>query len=238
MRNDTAKPLTASQELLLGAADLESSGKKEFSEWDWSVAVWKRNKNRFGCRGYEDYYPDHKRVSMEFMARTKKENPIRRGLVVKVKTNTYALTDTGRAEAARLHDSNQAGGASLRAPQSIYDAVAPFCKNSVFRRHTKDPDEPRMWLSAASFYQMSSPDPLHVTDRLREAETAIKNAAEWMDENGVEKIHRGVSSSGKAGGAITRNDVDLLRKFDRLLRSRFSKQLKVIEAALKKEHAA
>ena len=69
----------AAEEILLGADDLDRAGMREFSEWDLTVATWKRNPNRFGCRGYEDRYPDHKRVMMEIMGTTKKDNPLRRG---------------------------------------------------------------------------------------------------------------------------------------------------------------
>ena len=156
MINVKTRPLTAAQEILFGAADLDANGKAEFSEWDLTVATWKRNPNRFGCRGYEAQYPDHKRVMMEIMGTTKKENPIRRGWFERVRQNTYSLTNLGRTEAERLSKRGKTGGDSNRSPQSIYDAVVPLYKSSVFRKHSKNKEEPRMWLGAASVLQLSS----------------------------------------------------------------------------------
>ncbi len=42
------KKTTAANEILLAANDLASAGKNEFSEWDLTVAAWKRDSNRFG----------------------------------------------------------------------------------------------------------------------------------------------------------------------------------------------
>ena len=104
-----ANPLSAAKVILLAAADLAADGSGEFSEWDLTVASWRRDQNRFGCRGYEDEYPDHKRVMMEIMGKKKKDNPIRQGWVERVRPNFYRMTALGLAEAERL------GKGSMRA---------------------------------------------------------------------------------------------------------------------------
>ena len=172
MKKTNPKTLTAAQEILLAAASLDAEDKTTFTEWDLTVATWQRNENRFGCRGYEAQYPDHKRVMMEIMGTTKKENPIRRGWLLKVRQNTYALTDLGRSEAERLTYSRLPGTSFPRSPQPIYDSVVPYYKSAVFRKHSKDKNEPRMWVGAASFLQLTSMDPQHVRDRL----AATRNA--------------------------------------------------------------
>lgn len=225
MFNDRSKSLTAAQEILFGAMDLDTDGKAEFSEWDLTVATWMRNPNRFGCRGYETQYPDHKRVMMEIMGTTKKENPIRRGWIKKVKQNTYGLTNLGRTEADRLSRIGKTGLTSPRSPQAIYDAVAPLYKSSVFRKHSKNKEEPRMWLGAASFLQLTSSDPQHLCDRLNATESAIENAVTWMDENNTNVIRRGVTGSGEA---ISRQNLKQLRDFFDTIKHRFFDQIKVI----------
>lgn len=230
MSYDRSKVLTAAQEILFGAADLDAEGKAEFSEWDLTVATWKRNPNRFGCRGYEAQYPDHKRVMMEIMGTTKKENPIRRGWLEKARQNTYSLTNLGRTEAQRLSQRGKTGGDSRRSPQAVYDAVAPLYKNSVFRKHSRDKDEPRMWLGAASFLQLTSSDPQHLRDRMIATESAIENAIAWMDENNTDMIRRGVSGSGEA---IWRENLNQLRDFYATIKDRFADQIKAITRRLK-----
>src|SRR5580704_9016295 len=159
--------MTAAQEILLGARDLDGAEKSEFSEWDLTVAVWKRNRNRFGCRGYEADYPDHKRVMMEIMGGTK-DNPLRKGWIKRVRPNFYALTDLGKGEADRLSASGESsGGQHHRSPQPIFDAVAPYFNHSIFRKFCASPEEPKMWLGAASFLGITRNEALHFEDRLR-----------------------------------------------------------------------
>ena len=218
--------VTAAQAILLGASDLAEAGFSEFSEWDLTVATWKRNPNRFGCRGYEAMYPDHKRVMMEIMGTTKKENPIRRGWLEKTRPNTYRLTNIGITEADRLKRDVSSDRKSVRSPQAIYDAVAPLYRNSAFRKHSRDADEPRMWLGAASFFQLTSGDPQHLEDRLRSTAATITNALDWMEENRADQIQRGVSGGSEA---ISKDSVLKLREFYEMLLKRFSDQIEAVK---------
>lgn len=220
--------LTAAQEILFGAYDLDQAGHSEFSEWDLTVSTWKRNKNRFGCRGYENQYPDHKRVMMEIMGTTKKDNPIRRGWFEKIKPNTYTLTNLGLSEVERLSRSHHPDHQSTRSPQAIYDAVAPLYRSNVFRKHIRDRDEPRMWLGAASFLQLTKSDPQHLEDRVRSTETAIQNALDWLDENRVDHIQRGVSGGSEA---ISKNSLVQLKQFHATLIDKFSGQIDALKKA-------
>lgn len=222
MPRSPASTLTAAQEILFGAYDLDKAGRSEFSEWDLTVSTWKRNPNRFGCRGYEAQYPDHKRVMMEIMGTTKKDNPLRRGWFEKIRPNTYRLTKLGLSEAERLSQIRNTDVQSTRSPQAIYDAVAPLYRSNVFRKHSRDPEEPRMWLGAASFLQLTKNDPQHVEDRLRATETAIKNAIDWLDEHETDHIQRGVSGGSEV---ISRNSLQQLKSFYETILDRFSGQI-------------
>lgn len=218
--------LTAAQEVLFGAWDLDQAGAKEFTEWDLTVSTWKRNPNRFGCRGYEDRYPDHKRVMMEIMGTTKKDNPIRRGWFEKTRSNHYRLTDIGRSEADRLSGVKGPSEKSHRSPQPIYDAVSPLYRQSVFRKYCSDPNEPRMWLGAASFLGLTSNDAQHVEDRRQATRTAIENAIAWLDTTGAESFRRGVSGGEEA---ISKESLHKLREFLATLETRFANQFEAIK---------
>lgn len=221
MSNLPIRGLTAAQEILFAANDLYSGGKLEFTEWDLTVAAWKRNPNRFGCRGYENEYPDHKRVMMEIMG-NKKDNPVRVGTVEKTRPNCYRLTNLGQSQVARLRQAKGEGQQSIRSPQSIYDAVSPYYKSPVFQKHARDAEEPRMWLGAASFFQLANSETRHLEDRLRATEMAIRDALTWVEENGVDQINRGVSAGGEA---ISKDDLLRLQAFFGLLQERFAHQL-------------
>jgi hypothetical protein len=217
--------LTAAQEILFGAYDLAKSGSAEFSEWDLTVATWRRNPNRFGCRGYEEKYPDHKRVMMEIMGTTKKDNPLRRGWFERSRSNHYRITDLGIAEADRLSEIKSTGEKSHKSPQPIYDAVAPFYRHPVFRKFVKDPEEPRMWLGAASFYGLSSNEPQHVEDRRHATKAAIDNALTWLKESKADSFRRGVSGGEEA---ISNDSLVKLKEFVGVLESRFAGQIEAI----------
>ena len=99
--SESTRRLTAAQIILLAGEDLTNGGVSEFSEWELTVAAWKRDRERFGLRGFKDDFPDHKRVMMEIMGQ-KPHNPLQLKLMEKLRPNYYRLTDTGRQEATRL----------------------------------------------------------------------------------------------------------------------------------------
>ena len=217
--------LTASQEVLLGAAELHSQGFAEFSEWDLTVAVWKRNRNKFGCRGYEDKYPDHKRVMMEIMSREKKDNPLRRGWFEKTRPNFYKITNLGLSEATRLEHRAGDVTATLRSPDNVYEVVAPYVNHRVFKDFCRNSDEPSTWLGASSFLGITKNDPIHLEDQIRKATGAAEQATLWFDENGQDSLRRGPSGGGMT---IRRQEVKKLHDLLVVIKDRFRLQLDAI----------
>lgn len=98
---ERTRKLRAADIVLLAAYDLFRKGFPDFNEWDLTVATWERDKKRFGMRGMESMYPDHKRVSMEYMGQ-KTTGLIFRKLLFKSKPNWYRLTPEGVREAVAL----------------------------------------------------------------------------------------------------------------------------------------
>ena len=217
-------PPTAAQVVVLAAVDLVDTGSDEFSEWDLTVAAWKRDASRFGCRGYEDLYPDHKRVMMEIMSRKKKDNPLRRGWMEKVRPNYYRVTPLGVAEARRIGGSGLTPSAAP-APHAVYDAVIRYVEHPVFRRYLEDNDEPRSWVSAASFLNLNQMTALELDDTLRAASGAARAACEWFRESGEVTLRRG---QGGGGRSILRAEVERLPEFLGTLEARFAPQMEAL----------
>lgn len=216
---------TAAQEILLAAADLSNAGKRDFTEWELTVAAWRRDNNRFGLRGFEANHPDHKRVMMEIMGQTKKDNPIRRRFIERTKPNYYRLTDLGAAEAAAIHDGPDVEVTSSKSPGPIYVVIEPFVESPPFRAWLKDKDEPRSWLGAAAFLGLSRNTANELNDRMRAIETAVRQAKTWCFESGRENITRGVHGGSRP---IPLSEIDAIQKFLDVLRSRFSRQIDAI----------
>src|SRR3989337_1721776 len=95
--------LSISEKLLLAAYSLEEDGRRPFSAEELVVSAWRKFPDAFGLAGHRDddgrlSYPDSNRVFAEIMG----SKPIRkRGLLTKVGSKMYQLTEVGR-EHARL----------------------------------------------------------------------------------------------------------------------------------------
>lgn len=217
--------LNSSEEILLAAADLYNEGIQEFSEWDLSVYAWKRNKNKFGCRGYEDHYPDHKRVMSEIMGKTKPSNPLRKGWLEKTRVNHYKITKLGLAEADRIKSQLSGVKSNRKSTADIYDAVRPYITHNVFEAYLNDKQEPKTWLGGAAFLGINSYDPTTLNDKITHAESAVLTAIRWLDENSVDDLKRGPAGGGKA---FTRNTLEILFGFIKEIQDRFSNQINAI----------
>lgn len=224
--NSTQRRPTAALEILFAANDLANAGNAEFSEWDLTVASWKRDPNRFGCRGYESQYPDHKRVMMEIMGQTKKDNPLRRGWLVRTRSNHYGITPLGRNEVGKIAPASKEHKKTDRSPQDIYDAISPYFSSLTFKKFIKDHSEPKMWLGAASFLGISRNDALHLNDRLEAARAAISQSLAWFDETDQGSLRRGATGSGVS---ITRRDVEKLQTLLATIKDRFKVQIEAIQ---------
>jgi hypothetical protein len=216
--------LTAVEEILLAAAELAGDDNSEFSEWELTVQAWKRNRNRFGLHGFEDQYPNHKRVSKEIMNQGP-YSPIRQGWMTKVRTNYYRLTPLGLAAAERLKGRVGETVGTARASQNVFDSLAKYIEHRAFRDYCRDPEEPRTWLGAAAFLGITKNEPRELADRICAAENTIKQASAWMDHEKRDTIRRG-----PVGGSITirRLDVERLAEFLNVLQSRFELQMGAI----------
>jgi hypothetical protein len=216
---------TAAQEILLAAADLANAGKRDFTEWELTVAAWRRDSNRFGLRGFESDHPDHKRVMMEIMGQTKKDNPIRRRFIEKTKPNYYRLTDLGAAEVAAIQRGPETEATSSRSPGPIYVAIEPLVESPPFRAWLKDSDEPRSWLGAAAFLGLSRNTANELNDRMRAIETAVRRAKEWCLQAERTDITRGVHGGSRP---IPVAEIEQLQAFLDMLRIRFARQIEAI----------
>ena len=217
--------LTAAQVVLLAADDLDQKGVVEFTEWDLTVSAWTRDHNRFGLRGYETEHPDHKRVMMEIMGKTKKDNPIRRGFMEKTRANHYHLTDLGRAEAKVLGSRADADHQSALSPQLIYNAVRKYTDSKSFQAFLADPNEPRSWLGAATFLGLSENTPNELNDRIRSVYHSVQQAENWCEENDRNGIRDGPTGGAKA---IPLSKIRRLPEFLEVLEQRFERQMDAI----------
>jgi hypothetical protein len=218
------KKLTGAEAILLAASDLTAAGSVEFSEWQLSVATWKRDPSKFGMRGFESQYPDHKRVMKEIMGSAPR-NPVVRGLLERVRENHYRLTPVGRTEVTKITAAEDVN-ASPRSASELYDGIRQYAEHRVFLEWLRNPDEPRTWLGAAAFLELTTHDPTELKKALRAPVVLATDALEWLEENHRDHITRGPVGGGKP---ITRKDLHKLRDFVGVLQARFASQIGAIE---------
>src|SRR2546422_184533 len=102
MRNNNG--LTVPEKLLLAASELEEKGLRPFSAEDLVVSAWRKFPDTFGLAGHrgengQPAYPDSNRVFAEIMG----SKPIRkRGMLEKVGSKMYQVTEAGREHAEHL----------------------------------------------------------------------------------------------------------------------------------------
>jgi hypothetical protein len=213
--------LTGAQTVLLAAEDLAVQGKLIFSEWDLSVATWKRDKNTFGMRGYEDLYPNHKRCMGELINK-KRGSLVGDGLIEWVKTNYYQITNLGRTRAQMLTSSNRETSPS---PGSIFQAVKPYATNRSFQSWLENPNEPRTWLGVSTFFRLRENTPNELAMKVRQAENCIKEASSWLKESGRDRLTEGP----RGGSSINSETILKLQEFVEVLLARFKADVDYIK---------
>ncbi|HWD38392.1 MAG TPA: hypothetical protein VG944_06055 [Fimbriimonas sp.] len=214
--------LSASQMILIAALEMHQRGVKEFSEWDLTVEAWKLDPKRFGCRGYTDLYPDHKRVMMEIMGKTKKDNPVTKGWIKKVRPNFYKLMPSGVIQAQSLR-SDSYGQTRSNSNEQVYDALKPYLEHRVFTNFVKNGDKPNMWLTVEAFYGITALGKAQVEAKLRAFEQAIEIAKAQVATSGS-------FSRGPVGGSqrVTADKLGKLDELHELIKQGFAKQFETI----------
>jgi hypothetical protein len=226
----TPQKLTASETVLLAAADLTADGKQEFSEWDLTVAAWALDRQRFGLRGYALSHPDHKRVMMEIMGK-KASSPVQQKYLEKTRPNYYRLTQLGKAIAAGLRSDSRTPGPAAPAPaagkptaakpapaavsrspvQELYEKAALYVGKPEFRRWQDNPEEPRDWAGAAKFLGLNGTETrIDPIERLEEVRAAIQAALDWCTAQDTVYLTKGGNASSPIHVSDLANVLDFL----------------------------
>ena len=91
---------SSTEYILMAMTQLTDQGKFEVTEWDITVATWTLNKKKFGLSGYNELFPDHKKVYIELIRKyanntTGRMNILSNFIVKTSKPSIYAPTEIG-----------------------------------------------------------------------------------------------------------------------------------------------
>lgn len=213
-----SKRSTAAQVILLAADDLSAAGSREFTEWELTVAAWRRDPARFGLRGFEQKYPDHKRVMSEIMG-SKPSNPVQLRHLEKVRPSTYRLTALGRSEAARLRSGGSLKTTRERDPHAT---LAAYVGGRAFVRWRNDPEQPRHWADVAEFLTAAPGAPEDdVPAQLDYVRRAIRSGLDYCRSKDVVRL----DPRGPGGAPIYVRDLAELSDFLLALQYRFPDEM-------------
>jgi hypothetical protein len=215
---------SVSDKLLIAAYALEASGKIPFTAEDLVVSAWRAFPDTFGLAGHNDVsgeleYPDSNRVFAEIMG----SKPIRkRGLLRKVGTKMYQLTEAGRERARFL--APQTGRADTR-KLSLSRGIEAELQRLLAARAT---DKYRLgrkdqitFRDACAFWGISPrSSAIELEGRRASAQDTIQRALQAIDEGGTTFEH--------AGAPLQRQDVEGLTSAAAYMEAAFSSELEVI----------
>lgn len=222
----TRSALTVAEKLILAAADLESAGTSAFSAEDLVVRAWELFPDTFGLAGYNDEaglprFPDSNRVFSEIMG----SKPIRkRGLLQKVGTKKYSLTQSGRDFAGMLAtrgtDAPEKAGLSRGSKQDLRRLLG----SRAFEKYRDGREDEITFYDACAFWGISPRSSAmnlaarteHVRAMVETANTSLRGKNEKLLKHG--------------GQVLSKKDLENLEDLQTFMQERFKEELAVISA--------
>lgn len=219
-------PLSVVDKLLLAAYDLSLKGKAPFSAEDLVVSAWMLYPRTFGLAGYNGdsgnpRYPDSNRVYAEVMG----SKPIRkRGLVRKVGTKKYEITEAG-LESARLLSARKSEPQTEKATlaRETGDALKHLLSSRARAKFLAGRQGDVTFSDACAFWGISPRSTaIQLQGRLANLRHLLESAQQATGREGASFTHGGDSFSAQ--------DLSQLAEIDLFMRDRFRVELQHIAA--------
>lgn len=226
--------LSITDKLLLAAFDLEQRGHCPFSAEDLVVSAWQKFPDAFGLAGHRGdkgqlCYPDSNRVFAEIMG----SKPIRkRGLLRKVATKMYQLTEGGREHAGLLlrrtgESRVEKAGLSREMEQQLKRLLCSKAGEKFRNRRLDD----ITFYDACIFWGISPrSSAIELEVRIANLKHAVESARNVAQEKMVTFEH--------GGHAYSSRDLDTLLEVHEDLLERFAEQIAVIKTRTKEHGGA
>jgi len=210
--------------LVISAFKLEEIGKSSFTAEDLVVSAWEHFPDTFGIRGYRDEkgnlkFPDTNRVYAEIMG----SKPIRkRGLLIKIGTKKYQLTESGR-ELGRLLTKREEIVEVEKAgfPRDIETRLKALLESRAMKKSHANQEDEVTFFDACNFWNISPrSSPIELEGKLKNLETILESARSTVGNKIVTFRHSGETFSSK--------ELDHLCDIHSMLMAKFKTQLDTI----------
>jgi len=217
------KGLGLGQQILLAAAELSDGDvQRTFTAEELLVHAWKKDKQAWGLRGFEDTFPDSSKLFKELDVHAGKQGIVGGGLLEKVHRRVYRLTPSGLAEVSTLRPTDAI--AREKADRQLEQAVKQIIEHPVFKDWLRDPMRPKYFREAGHFWGIApGTPPKTVLERVLSVERTLMAALRVLNERAVNEI---VEQRGKV--LFDRMDIERCLEFQRILIERFRRDLKFL----------
>jgi hypothetical protein len=233
--HEVATRVSLRQQVLLAALDCSGGDvDKTFTAEELLLSAWKRDPLAWGLRGHEKEHPDSEKIYTELDRASVKGSNVRGGLAglglfEKVRQRTYRLTPAGLAAASQIAGAHPS--AKGKAVRALADAVARVLEHPVFREWIKDPSTPKHFRDAGHFWGVAPGTPPSVIRaRIAEVDRTLETARSLLESKGVEGI---AAQHGRA--LFDRHDIVRANEFQKMLKTRFAKDLATLSVELPKD---
>jgi hypothetical protein len=220
----TVAEFTASEKILLAAAQLEERGQSPFSAEALIVASWQDYPRTFGLRGYEEKFPDSNRVLSCIMG---EKGLARRGWLAKMGQKLYSLTRDGRQVVRRLQGSTEEEApeepvhtSSRKIGRDQEKFLLGLFSSSAFKKFQEDLKEELTFADACRFWGIT--ENLHGDALNTRLNRLLTTLAEFRDMLGSGNLDL------STGRSISLDDINALNEVHEYLEGRFTRHLNLL----------
>jgi len=223
IKNTQEARLPITDKILLGALKCSRGDpNKPFIFEELVLATWQLDKNTFGLRGFEEKYPDSHKLHPNVFGSSA---IISQGLLRKEKNGCLYITDAGLARAMSLSSSKI--NTHRRLPKQLQYSVLKILENPIFKQWLEDPTTPKDFRGAGYFWGISpGTPPKTVRERVLRIERTLKEILNFLEKTNLDCV-----KEDRVKGKILfeRIDVERCQEFHKELKSRFKKELKILD---------
>jgi hypothetical protein len=224
-----ATALSLKDKILIAAVEgVQGDSSRKFTIEDLAVWAWERDRSAWGLRGYEQLYPDLDKLRKDVGARgADQKGLLQLGWVERIEPRVYRLTPAGLAEYSTLISSRGGAEPELqdKASRELESQISRILEHPVFLQWQSDSSKPKFFRDAGHFWGIAPGTPPHVVrERVGGIDNTLRAAAKLLDELNVNQI---ASSRGKV--LFERNDIERCMQFQEALKSRFARDLRMLD---------
>ncbi len=212
------------RQLLLAATECSGGDtNKTFTFEELLVAAWKLDNQSWGLRGFETEYPDSERIHRELDSRGKNSKGlVELGWLEKVRPRVYRMTLKGLTETGRAKPEHKIVREKIR--RQSEDEVRRILEHPVFHQWLADPERPKRFREAGTFWNVApGTPPAVITKRIRAVDDVLTTALTLLDQAGVNGL-----GSGRGELLFDRTDVQRCQEFQLTLKTRFAGDLRIL----------